>query len=124
VNWVLGYGFGFVTFGEFGWVAAAISALVQWPLLARSTRTTTRTGDFSSLWVPAALIGGAIFYFSFWFSGGDGRALFWGTIGYAIVTGLVVALLVVRQSAASAGPGGSPARTKPAGAGTGRQKPS
>lgn len=94
VNWVLGYGFGFVTFGVFGWVGAAISALAQWPLLARSSRSATRTGDFSSLWVPAALIGGAIFYFSFWFSRGDGPALFWGTIGYAIVTGLVVALLV------------------------------
>ena len=96
LNWGLGYMFGFVTLGLFGWVAAAVSALVQWPLLARSTRSTTRRGDFSSLWVPAALFGGAIFYFSWWASKGEARALFRGTIAYAIVTGLVVALLVGR----------------------------
>jgi hypothetical protein len=107
LNWGLGYVFGFVTLGVFGWVAAAISALVQWPLLARSTRSTTRRGDFSSLWVPAALFGGAIFYFSWWVSNGEGRALFWGTIAYAIVTGPVIALLVARADRMQTNPNSS-----------------
>lgn len=58
------------------------------------------------LWIPANLIGGAIFYFCYFSASAEVYSsqlhpsvvplLFAGSIGYAIVTGIVVALLVWR----------------------------
>ncbi len=91
VNWVVAYVVGFFTFGFLGWIGAGVSAFAQWVLLDRSTSRPA----LSFLWVPASLIGGAIFYFAY-FTSRDPffQPLFAGTMGYAIVTGLVVALLV------------------------------
>jgi hypothetical protein len=89
VSWVFGYVFALLTLGYGGWLGAGVSALGQWLLLARSTG---REG-VSFLWVPASLIGGAIFYFCYLV--GTVELLFAASIAYALVTGLVVALLVV-----------------------------
>jgi hypothetical protein len=99
-SWVFGYLFGFLTLGLGGWLGAGVSALAQWLLLARSTG---RLG-LSLLWFPASLIGGAIFYFCYYLSEWPStvEVLFAGSVGYAIVTGLVVALLVTRADHSSA----------------------
>jgi hypothetical protein len=89
LSWVFGYVFALLTLGYGGWLGAGVSAIGQWLLLARATG---RDG-LSFLWVPASLIGGAIFYFCYLV--GTVELLFAAGIAYALVTGLVVTVLIV-----------------------------
>jgi hypothetical protein len=116
ISWSLALMFAGVTFGFGGWLGGAFSAAAQAVLLAMSARNDDLSLRLSFLWVPASVIGGAVFYFCYW--GALGAAspdthstlspfewIFVGSLGYAVVTMPFVAVLVAvagRKSAPKA----------------------
>jgi hypothetical protein len=116
VSWMLGILYGMATLGLGGWIGAAFSAAAQTLLLAWSARHDERLLLFSLLWFPAALVGGALFYFGYYFalltvqpSSGVIAAqpspiqyVLGGSVAFAVMTGLVVALLVAVAARRSA----------------------
>jgi hypothetical protein len=105
ISWSLALMFAGVTFGFGGWLGGAFSAAAQTVLLAMSARNDDLSLRLSFLWVPASVIGGAVFYFCYW--GALGAAspdthsalspfewIFVGSLGYAVVTMPFVAVLV------------------------------
>src|ERR1700730_9152631 len=114
---MLGVTFAGLTFGFGGWLGAAFSAAAETLVLALGARRDERLMGFSFLWLPASLIGGTLFYISYY------RALpltvaplphvvlqeptpfqyvLMGSVAYGVVTGLAVALLVAVASRGSA----------------------
>ncbi len=105
ISWSLGLMFAGVTFGFGGWLGGAFSAAAQTVLLAMSARNDDLSLRLSFLWVPASVIGGAVFYFCYW--GALGAAspdthsaltpfgwILVGSLGYTVVTVPFVAVLV------------------------------
>src|SRR6266853_3450552 len=61
ISWSLALMFAGVTFGFGGWLGGAFSAAAQTVLLAMSARNDDLSLRLSFLWVPASVIGGAVF---------------------------------------------------------------
>lgn len=106
VSWTLGVMYAFATFALGGWVGAGFSAAAQAVVLARSFRRDNFLVALSLIWIPASVIGGAIFYFLYLtailtFSSPQPDTpspfllIFLGSIAYGVVTGLAVEVLVV-----------------------------
>jgi hypothetical protein len=108
VSWWLGTGFAFATLGLGGWLGGGFSAAGQCVVLARSMGRNSRLAKLSALWIPASMIGGAIFYFCYYVALSEITSLprpsrppspspfeltLGGSLAFAIVTGLVVALM-------------------------------
>lgn len=107
VSWVCGMYIGIYSIGLLGWLGTAVSAFAQWIVLMESARNDRLLMVYSTLWLGAAVIGGAVFYFFLIAAlSKDHPPTFLlivaGAAGYAIVTGFVVALLAALQSDRSA----------------------
>jgi hypothetical protein len=109
LSWTVALMFAGLTFGLGGWLGGGFSAAVQSVVLAMSARNDELSLKLSFLWIPASVIGGALFYVCYyWGAGalGPGTGLnyyltaspsdwiFLGSLGYAVVTVPCVALLV------------------------------
>jgi hypothetical protein len=106
VSWTLGVMYAFATFALGGWVGAGFSAAAQAVVLARSFRRDNFLVALSLIWIPASVIGGAIFYYLYLTAlvtisspqpgyPSPFLLIFLGSIAYGVVTGLVVGVLVV-----------------------------
>jgi hypothetical protein len=101
VSWAIGIAYGTATFSLGGWFGAGFSAAVQTAILLATFGRYSRMTIASAMWFPAAIFGGAIFYFSYLVSvmfSDPSRppplpSLVVGSVGFAVVTGLVVAVL-------------------------------
>lgn len=117
VSWMLGFLFGMATLGFGGWLGAGFSAAAQTLVLTWGARRDERSMLLSLLWFPAALVGGALFYFSYWpalalaaqppsgivaAQPSPSQYVLAGSIAYAVVTGLVLVLLVAVAARRSA----------------------
>jgi hypothetical protein len=95
ISWDRGMAFAMATFGLAGWLGGAFSAIAQSTVLVMAFQRDASLVRLSLLYVPAGVIGGAIFYFCYWFA--PSNAPFWliflGSLGYAVVTGFVIALI-------------------------------
>jgi hypothetical protein len=107
MSWSIGLMFGGLTLGLGGWLGGGFSAAVQSVVLATSARNDELSLKLSFLWIPASVIGGAVFYICLAYGAlGTGTSLnyyltasplewiFLGSFGYALVTVPCVALLV------------------------------
>jgi hypothetical protein len=106
VSWTLGVMYATATLALGGWVGAGFSAAVQAVVLALSFRPDQFLVTLSLIWIPASVIGGAIFYF-FYLSAivnlsspqpgypSPFLLMVLGSVAYGVVTGLVVEVLVV-----------------------------
>ena len=106
VSWTLGVMYAYATLALGGWVGAGFSAAVQAVVLALSFRPDQFLVSLSLIWIPASVIGGAIFYFFYlsalleFSSPPPGSPppfllMLWGSVAYGVVTGVVVDVLVV-----------------------------
>jgi hypothetical protein len=106
VSWTLGVMYAYATFGLGGWVGAGFSAAAQAVVLTMSFRPDQFLVPLSLIWIPASVIGGAIFYFFYlsalleFSSPPPGSPspfllIFLGGVAYGVVTGVVVYVLVV-----------------------------
>ena len=119
ISWYLGIPFAAATLFYGGWLAGGISAIAQMSVLAIYFGNDTRKVTVSVFWLPAAIVGGAIFYFSYLFSVfNPGRysypplqSILIGSVGFAAVTGLVVAMLAGLASLTRAEPSSAAARS-------------
>jgi hypothetical protein len=117
ISWSLALMFAAGTFGFGGWLGGAFSAAAQSVLLALSARNDDLSLRLSLvLWIPASVIGGAVFYFCYWaalaasspeptVTGSAFEWIFVGSLGYAVATAPFVAVLVAvagRKSAPKA----------------------
>jgi hypothetical protein len=115
VSWTLGVVYAVATFAFGGWLGAGFSAAAQAVVLAVSFRRDNFLVAVSLIWIPASVIGGAIFYF-FYFpalvtlsspqQGYPSPFLltFLGSVAYGVVTGLAVVVLVTLAGRRSAQP--------------------
>jgi hypothetical protein len=120
VSWMLGVTFAGLTFGFGGWLGGGVSAAAQTLVLALGAGRDETLMRVSFLWLPASLIGGALFYFGYYSAlvlavGPPSHValreptpfqdVLAGSIAYGVVTGLAVAILAAvanRRSARNA----------------------
>ncbi len=101
LSWFWAYWWAAGTFASGGWIGAAISAVAQMVVLVVAFRNDTRRSAISVSWLAAAMIGSAIFYFAYLYqllvpapnSLPLLASLTAGSVGFAAVTGIVVAVL-------------------------------
>jgi len=104
--WSVGMVVGVHTVTIGGWLGAFVSATAQSVVLVLTLRRSQLM--FGLLWVPTAVIGGAVFYVFFLVALSSGshspafELIVAGGIGYAVVTGLVVALMAALGAGRSA----------------------
>jgi len=102
ISWFMAIWFAMATLTFGGWIGSGVSALAQMAVLAVYFRNDTRMASLTILWLPAEVLGGAIFYFAYElssfnigrYSPSPWQYILVGTVGFAAITGLVVALLV------------------------------
>jgi hypothetical protein len=103
--WSCGMVIGVYTVAIGGWLGAGVSATAQSGVLLWSLRRSQLM--FGLFWVAAAVIGGAVFYVFFLVALSSGahppafELIVAGGIGYALVTGLVVALIAMLEAGRS-----------------------
>jgi hypothetical protein len=107
MSWSIGLMFAGLTFGLGGWLGGGFSAAVQSVVLAMSARDDELSWRLSFLWIPASVIGGAVFYICLdygalssgtslnsYVTASPSEWIFFGSsLGYALVTVPGVALL-------------------------------
>lgn len=114
---MLGITFAGLTFGFGGWLGAGFSAAAQTLVLALGAGRDETLMRVSFVWLPASLIGGALFYFAYYAALALAvepssqvalreptpfQYVLAGSIAYGVVTGLAVALLAAVANRRSA----------------------
>ncbi len=108
VSWSFGMIIGVYSAGIGGWLGTTISASAQCGVLLWSSRHDRLMFGLSFLWLAAGVVGGGVFYFFLLAALSTGvhpptiELIVAGGIGYAVITGLVVAPLAAHEAGGSA----------------------
>lgn len=123
MSWFLAVWFATGTLTLGGWLGAGFSAVAQQLVLYLHfhRRRDEWLAMVSTIWLPSAVVGGAIFYFCYLISGADNEPssgytlvlglIVAGSVGFAAITGIAVAVLAALAfSREKAGPSSAAAR--------------